>query len=514
MLSKPSKPIIFVLSSLLVILILSYYCLGLKNTKDMKPQTTLWIPEAPYSTDTLDFDLLMHHIVFSSVFSPLVSEYKTGTVTGMIAKSWSSSEDFKEWRFEIKSGLQFSNGDLITPEIVIKSLKRIFFLLKNRGSKNGVVENILGIEKLNSLYDSIPGLLIDPSDTSSIKFVLSKPIKNFLTLISFGMYSIVHPSLYDSNTGLWLDKKTAISSGAYVISSWNEKEILLKLRSNYQSPFDIENNNKLSEVLISWSAQENQNKLYDLKYGTSDENQKSNSGKLEYHGGTISEIRFVRCLSWYLPFSPCSNLEQRTLMRDIFYKNLRTLGFSPVNSFFPLVMNGIKEIEYNPKLIKPVANSKKITVNINATNASNPIVKEGYISSLQAIADTYNFALNIKQVSSGKIYEDIELQPNNPNVDICSNVSGIYIDKPQDDVQFMFKSKEGVMIPDTDGRIMAELDHSPVDLQRVNELIWEQAVVWPLTHYGIGFWSVKDAYDFSAINLSKSPTMFELIRKK
>lgn len=526
-----------ILLALIIVSISSISCI-----KETPPSTTsIWLPESPYSSDPLDFDNLFHHIIFYSVFSPLVSEYKTGAVTGLIAESWSTTADFTSWSFKIRPDMKFSNGDHITPDLVLKSLKRIIFILKNRKSQNSIVENILGIEKFINLNSELPGLKINNNNPSNVVFTFTKPIKNFLSLISFGMYSIVHPSLYDSLTGTWVNKKDTISSAAYVISAWDENHMKLQLRSDYNSTFKVHNDKKLKDITIHWpitnEAIISRNKKnyqtpssFDLSYGTSDENKNiknKNMPERDFFGGTISEIRFVRCLSWYLPTSPCSNLEQRILMRDTFYQNLTKLGFTPVKSFFPLVMSGIKDIEYkfqdfenlnsnsdSSKFIKAFTIKKDLTLNVNATNASNPIAKEGYATSLTAMATTLGFALNFKEISSGKIYEDIDLHPKQPEVDICSNVSGIYIDKPQDDVQFMFKSKEGVMLPDTDGRIMNELAHQPVNLQKVNELLWEQAVVWPLSHYGIGFWATKDKYDFSAINLSKTPTMFELIRYK
>lgn len=58
---------------------------------------------------------------------------------------------------------------------------------------------------------------------------------------------------------------------------------------------------------------------------------------------------------------------------------------------------------------------------------------------------------------------------------------------------------------------MKELESEKVNLPKINELIWDQAAVWPLVHYGIGFWGKKGKYNFSQINLLRSPTVFELI---
>lgn len=480
-----------------------------------KTPTQIWISDTPYSSDPLDFDSLVHHIVFYSLYSPLVTEYQAGEVTGLIAESWRSSVDFKTWTFNLRPNLKFQNGDSITPETVLSSLKRIFFILKEKNSKNGVVENIAGIENFVSLKNPLPGLTLDSAHNNALIFTFSKPIKNFLSLISFGMYSIVHPKQYDTLTGKWKNPKEVISSAAYKLTEWNDINISLQLRDDYVSPFSKDSKDKsINSLNVTWDPAQKNNS--DLIYGTSDEDLSSKG--LEFFGGTISEIRFIRCLSYYVPNSPCHDLKTRKLLRSAFYQHLSNIGFKPVNSFFPLIMQGIHEIMDDPKVeiasnaISNI-NSPQI-LNINQTSASNPIILNGFRPAFEQLAKDLNYKINYKSVGTDKIYSDIELQPHNPSVDICSNVSGIYIDKPQDDVQFMFKSKEGVMIPDTDGRIMKELENKIVDLQKVNELIWDQAAVWPLTHYGIGFWAQKGRFDFSKLNLARSPTMFELILKK
>jgi hypothetical protein len=91
-------------------------------------------------------------------------------------------------------------------------------------------------------------------------------------------------------------------------------------------------------------------------------------------------------------------------------------------------------------------------------------------------------------------------------------VTGILIDDPVDDARFMFKSKEGIRIPDETGEIIAELDRPKPDLQKVNQLIWEQALIWPIAQFSSGVW-VKEGIDYSKIRIDLPPTQISWIGK-
>jgi hypothetical protein len=86
--------------------------------------------------------------------------------------------------------------------------------------------------------------------------------------------------------------------------------------------------------------------------------------------------------------------------------------------------------------------------------------------------------------------------------------TGILIEEPMQDVRFMFFSKEGIRLPDEDGSIRDELEKQIPDLQIINKLLWDQAIIWPVTHYAAGLWA-KPGIDFSLINLIIPPTDFQ-----
>ena len=74
----------------------------------------------------------------------------------------------------------------------------------------------------------------------------------------------------------------------------------------------------------------------------------------------------------------------------------------------------------------------------------------------------------------------------------------------------MLKSKEGILLQDETGEILKELEKSPLNIQRINELLWEQGLIWPVKHFASGLWARPDL-DFSQINLILPPTKFQWI---
>jgi hypothetical protein len=88
--------------------------------------------------------------------------------------------------------------------------------------------------------------------------------------------------------------------------------------------------------------------------------------------------------------------------------------------------------------------------------------------------------------------------------------TNVLVEAPESDIRFMFESTEGIRLPDSTGEIRDELKKPQLDPQRINELIWEQAIVWPLTHFAFGVWT-RPNVDLSQMNLALPPADFSWI---
>lgn len=492
-------------------ILIIFLTIGCTKHNAEKHKITLWMESAPYSSDPIDVDSVYHNIIFLSVFSPLVSEYETGKLTGIVAEGWNPEQEHRVWNITIRKNLKFENGDQITAKEVFLSLRRVIFLLKQRDSHNGLFEYLVGYDQWDHLNSELTGLKV--VDDYHLKLEFSKSIPNFLSLISFPMYSVVHPSLFNEKTGIWLNKRSSISSAMYRITEWNEKNVIIEKRSDWSHVFN-EKINSANSVVINWDQKLKETS--DLIFSTSDDNLIAVNKKFIFFGGIISSVKFVRCVSWFVPGAPCNQLEGRLKLRRDFYTQLIKLGFSPSASFFPSAAVGIKPVSGATELFEELKKSSKADLPIKQSllryvpsNATNPSVKSGYNIAVQQMSmKSTPVELNMDQ-----LYAEITEMPKKASADLACNGSEFYIDKMNEDLQFIFRSKQGVYLPDTDGRIFKELNRTdaPPNIQTVNELLWDQAVIWPLVEYASGFWANPEKFDFSHLNLLRTPTQLELI---
>jgi hypothetical protein len=455
----------------------------------------------PYSADPLDYDAFIHHISFRSVLSPLISNYRAGNILGIIAESWASSPDHKKWTFKIRKNIHFENGDEITASIVALSLKRISFLLLQRGSHAGLAEWIEGSEKLTSPHAEIPGISSSREGIVTLQFKKSMP--KLLDLLSFGMYSIAHPNDFDPQTGKWKNLKRVTSSGYYRVSDWTENNLQLTLREDFLPDLRHARPIRLIEIVHGSSNLEKP----DLIIGTSYES--SPSADFQFHGGALSGILYIACRSWALKDSPCYKVENRRNIRNAFYEAAKSIELQTSTSFFPTVMKGITEFEYPTAFpFKTGLDTRPLRYNEVVGRTSKYI--DGYKTGIELAAKTVNFPLEKRKVSTEIFMKEYELNLPTYVSDLYLLSTGILIDDPDDDIRFMFLSKEGIRLPDSNGKILTELKSSKLNPQKINALLWEQAIIWPVTHFASGFWAKSDL-DFSQINLILPPTDFSLL---
>jgi len=463
-------------------------------------QISFWISDAPFSADPLDYDAFIHHIAFSSVHSGLVTNYKIGQYTGLIAKGWEVSPDQKTWSFTLRENLSFSNGDPITTKDVADSWQRMARLMRQRGSRAGLFEKLTGFSSFEKT-DKLSGLEFDKTH---ITLRFSEPMPNLLDVLSFGLYAVVHSSCYDKVSGKWLNPHHTVASGPYSVKAWNETSFVLKLRGDF--PAELLHPKPLEEVKMEWAADQRQ--TADILSGNSRENL-SVKGYV-YHGETESRIAYIRCQSWTHPASPLHDKAERKRLRGAFYANLESLGFKPTLSFFPLAISAVKELSLDglAKHAHPAAPWKSLTYRPYASEVT-PL-SELAAQALQQAATAEGFQAEAKDTP--KKIVGAEFAPNLPvyHNDLVSIVTGILIDNPDADIRFMFKSQEGIRLPDPTGRAAGFIASPKIEVQKVNEVLWEDAIIWPVAHLSIGLWARKKL-DFSLINTLVPPTAVHLI---
>jgi ABC-type transport system substrate-binding protein len=494
-------------SSYLILLIL--FCLvttlGIiyKMSKPNKSTITVLVNGAPDSLDPIKYDSFINHIAFGSINSSLVSQYNLGEHSPEIAQSWTNNENFTEWKFVIKSYFKYSDGTLLTPEHIVNAWLRVAKIMKSRNSKSGFFENLAGFSNLTPESKNIDGLSFE---NNLLKINLIKPMPKLLDIISFGLYAIPHPSNYEQS-GEWLNQKNNIvSSGPYKIISWNDTKLVLQLRSDYSK--NLLHENPIRNIEIFWDQKNLKDQNFDLYMGNSLNEAPVKNYILQ--AGPPSSILFLRLLSWRDKSSIFFNKENRQNFREIFYNKLQAKNIKITRSFFPLIINGVNEfaeqiadLNFSKELFK----NKKITIpNFPKQNATS----DGIVNASLDLAKDLNLEVLRKDITFSKLMEELISEKSSPTWDLTRYMTGILAASPEEDIKFMFLSKEGILLPDSTGEILKEIGQTTIDVQKVNQLLWDQAIIWPVTHYSSGLWAAPDI-DFSKINLVLPPTRFQWI---
>jgi len=125
-----------------------------------KKTLVAWMRFHPSSTDPLDYDLTVHHITMRSVYASLVTLYKNGSIAPQIATSWISNNDKSQWILNLNPTWTFANGDVVTPQIVLASFKRLIIIKNKLDSKSGLLEYLKGYPDLKKINNDIEGLQI------------------------------------------------------------------------------------------------------------------------------------------------------------------------------------------------------------------------------------------------------------------------------------------------------------------------------------------------------------------
>lgn len=468
----------------------------------------VWMRFKPNSTDPLKYDLSVHHVAMRSVFASLVSMYENGRVAPQIASSWSHTDNKMTWKVKLNSNWSFSNGEKISSQDILRSFKRVILIKNQTDSSSGFLEFLKGFKDFHSLEDDIDGLKIINDE---IVFYFVKPMPDFLEKVSFGFYSIVHPSQYDSK-GKWINNKKAISSGLYKISKWDDDHFELELRDDIT--FIQHHDGMIKKIAFSFSLDPSEVLKTDLILRERF-NYLTDPDDWEY-ASTMedSNIVYVKVMKWDDPKSPLSLTENRRLLRSIFYKNLQSVGFKPIKSFFPLSISGVREITEEDRREKFNFEGRKFTVPpffAPLKSIKNKDKKElgelyrlgfeKFCQEINAVANFENYPEN--EIEEKKVFEMQFLG------------TGISVENPLDDVKFMFLSKNGIQLPDEGGEIKDHLLKDNVNLQLINQELWNQAIIWPVRHYSQGFWVKKSSdIDLSRLNLAMNPIDFQFVSWK
>jgi len=447
-----------------------------------------YIAPLPYSSDPLDIDHMSNNVAFAPVYSGLVSDYQRGSYQGVLAESWTASADHRVWSFKMRRGIRFEDGTEVDAGHVVAAWKRLAKLKRQRGSIGGFADRLDGSDRPGP-GGEIAGL---SHDGRSISLRFREPYPNLLAALSETVNSVVPPACFDEKSGGWRCPRTAPSSGPYRVVRWDAGGVELALRSDFPAEFrhpKAPARFVLSERFDSGEA--------DLIFGASDH--APPSGRYSFHGGLESGIAFAYCRAWARPGGVCRDPSARRAIRHAFSQAMRTRGGRLTDSFFPAAVLGgsVGPREPQGAAIPTDLKGRAVAFNALGTKAR----PSGVDLSMEAAVAAVGGRPVAAELSGKDWNEHLEPMLPNPKADILFAATEVTPDQSESSVRFMFLSKEGTRLPDPTGRIRKELAKERLDFRRIDDLLYDDALVWSYRHFAWGTWALQNV-DMSRVNVA------------
>jgi hypothetical protein len=464
-------------------------------SKDL-PVVKFWVPSAPYSSDPVDSNYIVHQAVFRSVFGTLVSRYRIGQYTGVFADYWDVSTDKRTWRFHVRSDLFFEDGRKIDAETIVRSFVRNISILTSKGNVDPLLANIVGVRPFLNVSESVAGIR---SVDGFVEFRLKVGRTDFLDIVSRSPFFVVSPDDYNATSGVWVNLRKVTASGPYRVTFWDDNVIRLKRRSGYLSSLFY--SKLIDEVHFTWNIADRSDSDFVLGHSLSDDLGKTH----EFTGGLVSGIAYVRCHSWKLKGSFCGNSILRRQFKELFYDEWRKRGFNIERNFFPARKTHGESVSSGVKFddTKKVIWNGKVRYLISHS-LLNPYFRE-YGAVVRSVAQQLFMSIDGRELAPSDVIKE-----NNPDLsaydlDLSVRATEVDFSALNSELISMFISSDGLRLPDVDGKLSAVVRRSVVDIEKINQIIEQQGVLWPLVHFSQGLYVKKNRFDISWLNMMLPP---------
>lgn len=155
--------------------------------------------------------------VFDMFFDALVRYGADGQYLPSLATDWSTSDDAREWTFNIRSAVRFHDGEPLTAETVCRSLKRMA-----RADK-GYTLGAPGV-----WHQYLGNAVIEAVTSQSIRIVLKDPVADLLDILVYG-YVVSSACLEQLESGNTSDP---VGTGPYCFESFRDGSELIAFRND------------------------------------------------------------------------------------------------------------------------------------------------------------------------------------------------------------------------------------------------------------------------------------------
>ncbi len=168
------------------------------------------------------------------LFEGLLSEAADGTVIGGAAESWELSDDGKTYRFSLRPEARWSNGDPVTADDFVYSMRRSLdpATLSNY---TFILNPILNAEEVAAGQLPTSEVGVRALDTHTLEIQLENTTPYFLGLLTHSASYPVHPPSVETHGNQYARPGNLVSNGAYRLEEWVvQSHVKLVRNENYR----------------------------------------------------------------------------------------------------------------------------------------------------------------------------------------------------------------------------------------------------------------------------------------
>ena len=135
-----------------------------------------------------------------------------------MAERWDSSTDGLTWTFHLRANARWSNGDPVTAEDFVYSLRR--------------AQNPATLAPKAQLFS--PVRQVSASDQRTLVVALKQPTTDFLALVASGPWIPVHPATVEKLGAAWTRPGNFVGNGPFTLAEWSPNQrIAVKRNPGY-----------------------------------------------------------------------------------------------------------------------------------------------------------------------------------------------------------------------------------------------------------------------------------------
>ena len=168
--------------------------------------------------------------VLRDIGEGLVAYSATGELVGAAAESWSISDDGLTYTFNIRPEARWSNGDTVTAEHFVFSLRRLVDPATAAFYAQAVAV-IVNAEAIIASQMAPADLGVDIADDGTLVITLERPTPYLLSLLTHPSTFPVHPGSIAEHGTTFTRPENLLSNGAYKLEAWEPGSVLKLIRN-------------------------------------------------------------------------------------------------------------------------------------------------------------------------------------------------------------------------------------------------------------------------------------------